>query len=71
MSAAEKFEVLHNPAVWVRGSKLPVIWGITPEAGRKYRERGLWLEGKHWCRDPAGRIAYNVAAINDWFGGSH
>lgn len=72
MGAAEKYEHLHvhvQPGEWVRQDLLPTIFGISTEAARKYRSKGLWLEGTHWCWDPAGVIVYNVKAIGAWMGG--
>ncbi|SIQ14782.1 excisionase family protein [Marinobacterium stanieri] len=67
MSAA--LQITHAAPVgrWVRASLLPSTWGITTEAARKYRERGIWLEGKHWRKDPTGRVVYNSAEIDQWF----
>jgi len=70
MSAAEKIE--RFPVTcgrWVRGSLLPSMYGISEETARKYRERGIWLEDKHWRKDPIGRYVYNPSAIDDWFEG--
>lgn len=72
MGAAEKIENLHvhvQPGNWVRQELLPPVFGISTEAARKYRTKGLWLEGKHWRKDPANVIVYNVAAISAWMGG--
>lgn len=70
MSAAEKIESLPvAPGKWVRPNLLMPLFGITPEQARKYRERGIWIEETHWRFDPVGRVVYNRAAIDDWFGG--
>ena len=58
-----------TPATWVRPVLLMPLFGITAEAARKNRERGVWLEGKHWRKDPQGNIVYNWPAINRWSGG--
>ncbi|MCU8036994.1 excisionase family protein [Shewanella sp. SM69] len=59
-----------NPAKWVRGNLLPNVFGITSEAARKYRERGVWLEGRQWRYDPIGRVVYNVPEIEHWMEGA-
>jgi hypothetical protein len=48
---------------------LPQVFGITPEAARKYRDRGKWLENKHYRLDPTGRYVYSRAAITAWMEG--
>lgn len=63
----EQFPVLRGR--WIRPNLLMPTFGITPETARKYRERGIWLERKHWRFDPVGRVVYNPAAIEDWFEG--
>lgn len=70
MSAAERIE--YNVAVgeWFRQELLRPTFGITSEAARKYRTRGVWLENRHWRKDPANRIVYSRDAIQDWMGGS-
>lgn len=69
-NAAEKIEQFPIPrGRWVRPNLLMPMFGITSETARKYRERGIWLEGKHWCIDPVGRVVYNPTAIEDWFEG--
>jgi hypothetical protein len=45
------------------------VFGLSSEAVRKYRSKGLWLEGKHWRWDPANVIVYNRAAIERWMEG--
>lgn len=67
MAAAEKLPHTYHPDHWFRGALLPVIFGISQECARKYRERGIWLEGRHWKKDPVGRVVYNPCAINQWF----
>ncbi len=69
MAAAEKIQPLITPADWFRGNLLPAVFGITSEAARKYRERGQWLEGVHYRKDPMGQYVYNRQAITDWLGG--
>jgi len=58
-----------SPGRWVRPSLLSVLFGINAEQARKYRERGLWLEEKHWRYDPVRRVVYNPEEIENWFGG--
>ena len=48
---------------------MPNVFGISIEAARKYRSRGVWLEGKHWRIDPANVIVYYRPAIEGWMGG--
>ncbi len=69
MAAAEKLQPLINPADWFRGNLLPAVFGITNEAARKYRERGQWLEGTHYRKDPVGQYVYSRPAITAWMGG--
>lgn len=57
------------PAKWVRPNLLPVLFGINPDQARKYRERGIWLEERHWRYDPLHRVVYSPKAIEAWFGG--
>ena len=70
MAAVHKTEYQVHPAAWFRQELMPPIFGITTEAARKYRERGLWLEGKHWRKDPANRVVYNRKAIETWMEGA-
>ncbi|MCB5226246.1 excisionase family protein [Alishewanella sp. 16-MA] len=65
MGAAEK--IVFQLPTWIRGGLLPQIYGISEDAARKYRDRGIWLEGVHWKKDPVGRIVYNPENINKWF----
>lgn len=58
-----------SSAEWFRQDLLPPTFGISTEAARKYRSGGLWLEGKHWRKDPANRIVYSRSAIEAWMGG--
>tara|TARA_B100001105_G_scaffold241281_1_gene220549 strand:- start:15147 stop:15293 length:147 start_codon:yes stop_codon:yes gene_type:complete len=46
-----------------------VLFGINAEQARKYRERGFWLEEKHWRFDPVRRVVYNPEEIANWFEG--
>lgn len=69
MSAAEKIEFQIVPGEWFRQDLLIPVFGLTPEAARKYRTRGLWLENKHWRKDPANVLVYNRKEIERWMGG--
>lgn len=69
MAAAEKLPHLITPADWFRGNLLQPVFGITSEAARKYRERGQWLLGKHYRKDPVGQYVYSRAAITAWMEG--
>lgn len=69
MSAAEKIEFHVVPGEWFRQELLKPVFGLTPEAVRKYRAKGLWLEGKHWRWDPANVIVYNRKEIERWMAG--
>ena len=65
----EQMAVPVNAGKWVRDRLMMPLFGITPEMARKYRERGVWLEEKHWRKDPSGRIVYNRLEIENWFEG--
>lgn len=71
--AAQKIEQhthIHvAPGEWVRQDLLQPVFGISTEAARKYRTRGLWKEGVHWKWDPANVIVYSPKAIGAWLGG--
>lgn len=72
MATVEKHKVEHIPpqrGKWVRDRLLFPLFGITPEMARKYRERGTWLEDKHWRFDPMRRVVYNPSEIENWFEG--
>ena len=57
------------PAKWVKPHMLMPLFGLSMEAARKKRERGVWLEGKHWRVAPDGTYVYNWQAIQNWYGG--
>jgi hypothetical protein len=69
MSAVQKHEFQIMSGDWFRQDLLQPVFGLTPEAARKYRTRGLWLENKHWRRDPANVIVFNRKEIERWMGG--
>lgn len=68
MSAAKKLDVI-PVGDWFRPCLLFPTFGITPEAARKYRDRGVWMDGKHYRKDPVGQYVYNRDAINAWMEG--
>ncbi|WP_119738978.1 excisionase family protein [Pseudomonas sp. Larv2_ips] len=69
MSAAEKLDIQITPGAWFRQDLLYPVFGLSTEAVRKYRSRGLWLEGKHYRTDPANVLVYNKEAIEKWMAG--
>lgn len=69
MSAAEKIDFQITPSAWFRQDLLYPVFGLSTEAVRKYRSRGLWLEGKHYRTDPANVLVYNKEAIEKWMAG--
>lgn len=69
MSAAEKTDFQITPGAWFRQDLLYPVFGLSTEAVRKYRSRGLWLEGKHYRTDPANVLVYNKEAIEKWMAG--
>jgi hypothetical protein len=66
---SENDQKMVYPGEWFRQELLMPVFGISTEAARKYRTNGLWLEGRHWRRDPARRIVFNRKAIEAWLGG--
>ena len=54
-----------HQANWVRPKLLPQIFGITAEAARKYRERGVWLEGEQF-KQVGRNYWYNCSQIDAW-----
>lgn len=70
MGAAEKIEkrsvVQLVPGRWVLENIITQIFGFTRDQLQKYRAGGLMLDGVHFTKNPAGRIVYNVEAINNW-----
>ena len=69
MSAAEKIDFQITPGAWFRQDLLYPVFGLSTEAVRKYRSRGLWLEGRHYRTDPANVLVYNKEAIEKWMAG--
>lgn len=70
MAAVEKMTYQVHPGNWFRQDLLMPIFGISTEAARKYRDRGVWLENKHWRKDPANRVVYSRNAIEKWMEGT-
>ncbi len=54
----------HNK--WVNHKKMTELTGFTYDQMRKYRERGHWLEGKHWRFNPVRTIVYNPVEVDKW-----
>lgn len=54
------------PSGWVRVGVLTQGKGLTPDAIQKYIKRGIWTDGKHYKRDPVGRLVFNMEAIDKW-----
>jgi hypothetical protein len=67
--SAEAVQLLITPAVWIRKELLFPVFGLSTEAVRKYRDRGIWLEEKQWRTDPANVIVYNRVEIENWMAG--
>lgn len=65
MGAAEK--IVFQLPDWIRSCLIPQTYGISEDAARKYRDRGIWQEGVHWKKDPVGRIVYSTKNIDQWF----
>ena len=51
---------------WVSGKKLYEIVGITEDAAKKKRYRGIWQENYHWVKGPDNRIYYELIKIFSW-----
>lgn len=72
MNAALKLETVNNSVIaskWVNHKKMTALTGFTYDQMRKYRERGHWLEGKHWRYSPVKTIVYNPIEIDNWIEG--
>jgi len=57
------------PATWVKPGLLPYLFGITKGAADKKRQRGVWLEEKHYRKAPDETIFYNWRQIEKWCAG--
>jgi hypothetical protein len=66
---SDKYRIYVSSGAWFRQDLLYPIFGLSTEAVRKYRSKGIWLEGKHWRWDPANVIVYNRLAIERWMEG--
>lgn len=69
MGAAEKLDETELTAIsakWVHHSIVTRVIGYTYDQIAKYRQRGVWLEGKQWRYNPLGKVVYNLKAIDDW-----
>lgn len=64
-----KLQFLITPSTWIRKELLFPVFGLSTEAVRKYRDRGIWLEEKQWRTDPANVIVYNRVEIEKWMAG--
>ena len=69
MGAAEKITYQVQPGKWLRQELPKPIWGISTDAAKKYHLAGVWLEDKHWRKDPANRVVYCCKAIDEWLEG--
>lgn len=58
-----------NSAKWVSQQLCCDMFGLTTAKLYHYRAEGLFIEGIHYARNPANRIAYCVAAIEKWMSG--
>lgn len=58
-----------TPAKWVKGFVLYPLFGLTAQAAQKKRDRGVFLEGKHWCYAPDKTVMYNWKEIESWYDG--
>lgn len=52
---------------WVRPVIIERYKGITPDALRKRRERGMLIEGQHW-KKIGGSVMYHFENIDEYFG---
>ncbi len=70
---ASKLALLSNigitPAKWVKGFILYPLFGLTAQAAQKKRDRGVFLEGKHWRYAPDKTVMYNWKEIESWYDG--
>ncbi len=58
-----------TPAKWVKGFVLYPLFGLTSQAAQKKRDRGVFLEGKHWRYAPDKTVMYNWKEIESWYDG--
>lgn len=73
MGAAEKINISQESgtdgSTWVHHSKITALTGFTYEQIKKYRQRGVWLQEKHWRFNPVGSVVYNRYEIDNWNAG--
>ncbi len=50
---------------WIRLEKYCEVTGETPEAVRKRRQKGIWLDGRH-TRVRNRRLWVNTKAAQEW-----
>ena len=58
-----------NNMTWVTIKRFAQLTGYTAKAVYNKKDRGVWIEGKHWVKGPDGRIQINIAAIEEWITG--
>jgi hypothetical protein len=54
---------------WILIKKLSQMSGMTEDAIRALKKKGIWHEGSHWKKAPNGRIFFNPKAIEQWVEG--
>ena len=57
--------VLLTPARFVTVRLAATLTGLTPKAIDRKRERGIWLEGKHW-RKVDGNVLIDMKEYERW-----
>jgi hypothetical protein len=58
-----------QPAPRVRIPLASAITGLTQKAIRCKIDRGSWLEGREYHRDPEGNVWVDIAGVMRWVGG--
>ena len=58
-----------NSAQWVLERLCCDLFGFSKAQLYHYRATGKFAEGIHYARNPANRITYCVAAIEQWMAG--
>lgn len=51
---------------WVVIKVLAHQSGLTEDAIRAKKKKGVWVEGVHWRKAPDNRIWFNTEAIEKW-----
>jgi hypothetical protein len=54
---------------WVLIKEIVHSFGYTENAVRQKIKKGVWIEGRHWCRAPDNRIFVHAGRINEWIEG--